>query len=68
MGRVARHCGSEGGVSTGLAAAAKAAAQALALAPGATEQKALHVLLSRLYHLLGDESAAREHQVWIDAH
>src|SRR5208283_5384718 len=50
------------------AAAVAAAGTALDLAPGLDEQKPLHAFLSRIYHLMGDEAAAREHEQWINAH
>ena len=49
------------------AAAAAAARTALELAPGVDEQKPLHAFLSRIYHLMGDEAAAREHEQWINS-
>ncbi|MGO9242743.1 MAG: tetratricopeptide repeat protein [Bryobacteraceae bacterium] len=50
------------------AAAVAAARTALELAPGVDEQMPLHAFLSRIYHLMGDEAAAREHEQWINAH
>jgi tetratricopeptide (TPR) repeat protein len=50
------------------ASAVAAAIAALNLAAGIDEERPLHAFLSRTYHLLGDETAAREHEQWINAH
>jgi tetratricopeptide (TPR) repeat protein len=41
---------------------------ALAQAPGAAEQKPIHIFLSGVCHSAGLESEAREHQQWLESH